>query len=183
MAGQVRLDKVRSVYNGHIESVKHATADKKIENGMVGVAGDLVAGEREIRALTAPTDTKDKLVLIANDEINYKDGSQVDRAMSAFTGLTADEGASRAYHLESGDIFSVSKDMVVATATVEKGKYVVAKAGDLKLEAIESLTPETEYGFVGKIEAIEAIGTAIVVGQAGSIGRSNEWVVVTVVQN
>lgn len=182
MAGYARLDKVKSVYNGNIESVKHKQANLKIENGMVGVAGKLLENEREIREFATPTAISDKLILIANDEINYKDSSATDRALEAFTGLTAEESASRAYHLEKADVFSISKDMF--TGTVVKDKFVVAKAGSNKLEVLAgALTPSATYGFVGVIEGIEKFGTTVAVGQAGNISRPTELVVITVLQN
>lgn len=181
MAGIVRLDKVRSVYNGHIESVKSDEPTLKLENGFVGVAGELV--EREIRKLEKPVDESARLVLIYNSEINYDESTRTTYALEAFTGLDANN-ASRGYHLEKGDIYSVSPDMIDAIgAKPAKGNYLVAQAGSYKLKEVASLDDLKTYGFVAKVAGIEQFGTPTVVGQAGVIQRIMELVVVDILQN
>jgi hypothetical protein len=179
MASIARLDKVRSVYNGHIESVKAEDATLFLENGMVGVAGELVG--REIRKFEAPTDERAKLSLIYNPEINYDESNRTSYALEAFKGLDG-FNASRAYELERGDIFSVSPDALTGVAP-EKGKFLVAKAGQHKLDVVDALDETKVYGFVGKVGGVEKFGTPTPVGQAGVIQRVMELVVVDVIQN
>lgn len=180
MAGIVRLDKVRSVYNGHIESVKSADTNLKLENGFIGVAGELT--DREIRKFEKPKDATTKgLVLIYNSEINYDESTRTTYALEAFSGLDS-FNASRGYSLEKGDIYSVSLDMIDAIgAKPVKGNYLVAQANSHKLKEVASVTG-TE-GFVAKVGGVEQFGTPTVVGQAGVIQRVMELVVVDVIQN
>lgn len=180
MAGIARLDKVRSVYNGHIESVLSADNALELENGMVGVAGGLV--ERELRAFEAPTDETARLHLIYNSEINYDEYTRKSNALENFK----QEGGvpSRAYSLEKGDIFSVSADMVSSIGALPvKNNFLVAETGSLKLKEVATLDPLKTYGFVGKVAGNEKLGTITNVGQAGVISRINDLVVVDVIQN
>jgi hypothetical protein len=181
MANIVRLDKVRSIYNGTIESVKSDDTALFLENGFVGVAGELVG--REIRKFEKPADESAKLVLVYNSEINYDESTRTSYALEAFKGLDGNN-ASRAYHLEAGDIYSVSPEAIDAIgAKPVKGNYLVAQAGSHKLKEIASLDPATTYGFVAKVGEIEKFGTPTNVGQAGVIQRVMELVVVDIVKN
>ncbi|WP_310877156.1 hypothetical protein [Priestia megaterium] len=176
----VRLDKVRSVYDGHLESLRHETLD--IDNGSVVMVGDFLEGEREVRKAVVPaTATIDTtpLVLVSAPEINYSEYRTVDGALGAVT--NEKQFPFRAYRLEKGDIFSVSKDaLTLIGASAVNGNYVVAQNGSVKLK--ETATKGTEK-FVGKIVATEAIGTATFVGANGSVGRVTELVVIEVIQN
>ena len=180
--GIVRLDKVRSVYKGHIHSVKY-DADI-LENGMIGVLGDLLPNEREIRELKVPTGTDEPIVLIYAPEYSYEDRRISDRALENFhieAGVPA-----RAYELEAMDMFSVSKKMVTpldANAGVTKGNFVVAQAGSLIMAENDGSALTGDEAFLGKIVDVEIIGTSTVVGQAGVISRIMELVVVEVLKN
>lgn len=176
MAGIVRLDKVKSVRGGNIFDV---VSDEVLENGMIGVLGELVDGEREVRKLAKPQDLeKGEIVLVASPEIMYDEYKRTDGALSKFK-IEAGTVA-RAYTLAPTDIVSVSKDLVEALAgDVVKGNVVTAKVGSYKFEEKASATTEK---FVAKIIGTEKIGRGIVIGQAGNIERTTEFVVLEIVR-
>lgn len=189
MAMTARLDKVKAVYCGHIESVKSETASLKLQNGFVGTVGGLLENadgtlEREIKVFEAPAGiSATDLHLIYNPEINYDECHTKYNALSNFEGLDA-SNASRAYELVRNDMFSVSKDGLEGTPSdIVVGSYVVAKAASHKLEVITALTEDSTYGFTGIIRQIENIGTTTYVGENGQVARSNEWVVIEVLSN
>lgn len=131
----VRLDKVQAAYNGNLESVVH-NAD--MANGSVVMLGGLVAGERELRQVVAPTALKaaeEEILLVASPEVNYspleKDEDFVNKANKA----------ARAYHLSVGDIFTVTDDMISGSSVV--GQFVGAIDG-LKLGA-SATAPTTRF--------------------------------------
>lgn len=178
--GVVRLDRVRSVYSGHIHSV--VKEDGILENGMVGVVGDLLEDERELRKLETPKGTEEPVVLIAHTEINYAQGKITDSALENF--FIPQGTPARAYSLEREDIFSVTKEMVTPLASdVVKNNRVVTESGSLLLKEVEEVSLTGTEAFVGKIIDTEKIGTTTIVGQAGAISRAMEFVVIEVIKN
>lgn len=176
----VRLDKVKSVYTGHIFSVE---APEDLQNGFVGHLGNLKAGEREIYTLEKPATasiSQKGLVLIANPAINY-DESRMSNVSEQNYSIAAGEVV-RAYELHTRDIFSVSKEGIdlIGTDPVA-GNYVVAQNGSFKLKEVSSLAGTEK--FVGKIVRKDTIGTTTVVGAAGAIGHVIDYVVIEVVKN
>lgn len=178
MTQVVRLDNLQAVYGGgHIHSVQ---AKEVVQNGSVGVAGNLLSGEREVRSFDKPTDlSTEKAVLVAQDEIMY---DQVRRSQNNLTYFQIPSGTPfRAYDLAEGDIFSVSKDAITALAAdVVVGNKVVMTAGSYKLSEVDAVTTER---FVGRIEAIEKIGTTTVTGAPGLVGGVIDLVVIRVEKN
>jgi hypothetical protein len=178
MSGVVRLDLLKAVYGGaHIHSVQSAEV---IQNGHVGKVGNLKAGEREVRDFLKPTDlATDKAVLVAQDEIMY---DQVRMSQNNLANFSIPAGKPfRAYDLEIGDIFSVSKDMVTALASdVVVGNKVVLTVGSHKLSEAATVTTQK---FVGRIEAVESVGTTTVTGAPGVIGGVVDLVVIRVEKN
>lgn len=171
----VRLDRIKSVYNGHIESVVH---NAELQNGFVVQIGGLSGGNRDLRTAVQPTAGAGALALIAAPEIVQSEYVKTDNALENFS-IPAGK-ATRAYFLERGDIFSVTVDGLTLLATdAVVGNYVVAQAG-LKLKEVAAVTTEL---FVGKIIQLETLGTTTVVGQAGAIARINKYVVIEVVKN
>lgn len=176
MAGIVRLDKVRSVYVGNIFDV---VSDETLENGMIGVLGELVDDEREVRTLEKPKDLEQgEIVVIASPEIMYDEYKRTDGALANFK---IDAGViARAYTLAPTDILSVSKDLVDALSTDPvKGNVVTGKVGSHKFEEKSNATNEK---FVAKIIGIEKIGRGLVIGQAGKIERTTEFVALEVIK-
>lgn len=176
--GVVRLDDVRAVYNGKIYSVAY-DADI-LENGMIGVVGDLVEGEREIRKFVKPSGTTEPVAIVAHSEINYNEDRISNNALENFF-IPAGQPA-RAYNLERADIVSVSKDMVTPLETsIEIGAKVTTAADSMLMTEVAS--PTGDEAFLGKVIDKEKIGTATVVGQAGAISRVVEFIVVEVEKN
>jgi hypothetical protein len=178
MSSIVRLDSVKSVYGGHIYSVQ-ATND--LQNGQVGVVGNLLSGEREVRALNQPSAVAtDKAVLVAAPEIIYDESSMAKQNLKNFS-IPANT-ATRAYELQEDDVFSVSDDAITALASepVVGNSVVLANASNKLAEA----TDVTGHRFVGHIEAIETIGTSTVTGAPGLIaGGVSNLVVIRVLAN
>lgn len=178
MTKVVRLDSLAAVYGGgHIYSVQ---ANEVVQNGSVGVVGNLLTGEREVRSFDKPTDLATaKATLVAQDEIMYDQTRRSQNNLTNFS-IPADT-AFRAYDLVVGDIFSVSKDGIDALATdVVVGNKVVLKVGTYDLAEAASVTTER---FVGRIEAVEKIGTTTVVGAPGVVGGVIDMVVIRVEKN
>lgn len=175
--GIVRTDRVKATKNGHIHSVVYE--EGILQNGFLGVLGGFKDGERELREIKKATDTSAPAVLVAHPELRYEQYKMTDNALNKFF-VEAGEPA-RAYELVREDIFSVSIDMIKAIDEKPvKGNVVVLEAGSFKgLEA----TNFTNEAFVAQIEDIEQTGTMRVVGEAGSIGRTNEMVVLRVIRN
>ena len=173
---KVRLDKVKAVKSGNIFSV---VAAEELQNGFVGVLGDLETGEREIYELVKPaTATLDEtpVVLVASPEVNYNESGATNRSLGAFS-IAANETA-RAYELQKYDIFSVSVEGVTALATTPVvGNYVTIANGTYKLA--ESTTATTN-AFTAEIIGLEEIGVPVI--EAGQAGYG-KFVVCQVVKN
>lgn len=178
MASVVRLDNLAAVYGGgHIHSVQ---STEEIQNGQVGVVGNLLTGEREVRSFDKPANLEtDKATIVSQDEIMYDESR---RSQNNLKNFKIDAGtAFRTYDLMQGDIFSVSLDAVTALgAKLVVGNKVVLEVGSHKLK--EAATSTTER-FVGRVEALEYIGTTTVVGAAGVIGGVIELAVIRVEKN
>lgn len=177
--GVVRLDNVKSVYGGHIESLKPADTSLVVQNGFVGKAGDLLPKERELRRLEIAK-KGDSIVLIHNGEINYSESLNAGN-LERFAQEAGK--ASRGYTLERLDIFSLSDDLITPLATKpEAGNYVVVDEATFKLKEIA--TPVGDEKFVGKIVAKEQLGSSrFVTGQPGILTSFVPLTVIEVVQN
>lgn len=174
----VRLDDVRSIYVGHIHSV--VNEDGILQNGNIGVVGGLLENERELRGFTAPTGTTQPVALVAAPEINYEQYRRADAALENF--YIPIGKPVRAYELERKDIFSVSLDGVTTLdEDIEVGAKVTTAAGSFKPTEVAS--PTGNEAFLGEVIAREKIGTATVVGQAGTISRVVDFVVIEVIKN
>jgi hypothetical protein len=127
MATIVRLDKVKASYNGNLENVKHSAV---LENGRLFHLGALVVGETELREVRVPAVAsfeKDPVVILAHPEIDSDPRKAGLKDFSLPIGK-----AGRAYHLEVGDIVTLTADAFTATPTV--GQYAVVDGnGSLKL--------------------------------------------------
>ena len=189
--GIVRIDKVRSCYVGHLESVQFDGTvtttifpQNKIENGMICNVGTLLTGEREIKEMVVPataTLATAPVYLIAVPEINYTQTKKTDASLQNFA--TSTDEPVRAYSLEQGDIFSVSQDMITALAnnTPVVGNYVVAANGVLKLK--EAATLAGTEKFAGKIIEKQTLGTTTYVGGSGAIARPITFYAIEVISN
>jgi len=189
--GVVRIDKVKSTYVGHLESMQFTGTvtttifpQGKIENGMICNKGALVTGEREIRTLEVPATATlgtESIYLIAVPEINYTQYKKTDASLQNFASDT--DEVVRTYTLEQDDIFSVSANMITALAndTPVVGNYVIAANGVLKLKESASIVGTEK--FVGKIISKETLGTTTYIGGAGAIVRPITLYAIEVVKN
>ena len=155
--GVVRTDKlmgtdVRSmlVSLNYIVVDNDTETETAIDNGSIVKLGDLVEGEREIYKATAPaaSDALDDVVLVASPEVMY------DERLKDLADFYNEAGKNaRGYRLHSGDIFSLTEDVLSGTLAV--GKIVELQAGT-KLKAVASVTSGSTA--VGKIIAIDVVG-------------------------
>jgi hypothetical protein len=170
----VRLDKLKSVYGGHIYNV---LAPEAMQNGFVAALKGLKDGEREVYEIEK-AGTDKPVVLIAHSPIIYDDARMASKSEQNYS-IEADEVV-RAYEVNKHDIFSVTKEGVdLIGADAVAGNYVVAQAGSFKLQEVDTLAG-TE-AFVGKIVRQDQIGTTIATGQFG--GRILTYVVIEVIKN
>ena len=178
MTSIVRLDSVAAVYgDAHIHSLQ---SDKAVQNGQVGVAGNLLAGEREVRNFDLPKDLATaKAVLVSHDEINY-DSSR--RSQNNLNRFEIEAGTPfRAYDLVENDIISVSFDGVDALGD----KPVVGNVVTMQTDS-HKLAEAADGGnarFVGRIERLDKIGVATVTGAPGMIGGVTDLAVIRVISN
>lgn len=165
----VRLDKVKSVYNSHIFSVR---ATQLLENGHFVKLGDLEAKNIEVHGMAVPK-AKDKLVLIANPAIIYDNTSRMGADQERYYFMETGEVV-RAYEIVENDVISVSKLGIDGTAVV--GEYLVAGAGT---KLVPSSSPATS-GFCAKVVRFDKIGGALSINLTQT---ATEYVVMEVLAN
>jgi len=121
----VRLDKITG---NHLSNGRHAT--EVMLNGYFVELGGLVAGERETYDITAPAEVLTTEVLLhATPEVMY------DPRQSALEDFFVEVGAEcRLYHLNVGDIITLTEDLFVASPSV--GDIVSPQVAGLKLGAV-----------------------------------------------
>lgn len=154
MARVVNTSNLTSTYfgGGRIYSV---VCDEKLENGMIGVIGNLKEGEKELREFTKVTDiTKGvELGLVASPEIMYDERPSM-RRLENFE-IPAGTPA-RVYSLSVGGEFEVSIDAIQtmdSTPTNDIGKFVVLKNNTFVFEKKDDIDGETAQ-FICRIEDI-----------------------------
>lgn len=145
----VRTDNLSGTKDGSkLVSVRCATA---IDNGNVLTLNGLEAGEREVYVGATPSvkDTLGNVVLIAEPEVRY---DERERRLSDFYN---EAGAiARAYVLEKGDVFSITKEGIAgATAVSDDVGKIVELAAATKLSAVATATSGSTT--IGKIIAVE----------------------------
>ena len=148
----VRLDRMTGTYDGSkLLSAKYYEGNKAadIQNGSVVHITDEIL-DREVFKVTAPTtsDTKATVGLVASVEL-IKDSCCLVTAIDEFINKANGE-PQRVYRLETGDIFSV-------TAEVINGKP--AKGGYVKLgTTVKWEATNTSDGAIGSIIDTEVVG-------------------------
>lgn len=165
--GVVRLDDYRFP-NGDVFSVR---AESELENGFVGVLGDVETENRDIRKLE-PSTAGASLVLIANPALIY-DNNRLGSDVETNYYMEAGE-AVRAYGLRPTMKFAISREAINGVANV--GEYLVAGAGHKLVPATE--VPAT--GFAAKVVREEPVGGALAVNVSQ---EPTIYVVLDVVQN
>ena len=165
----VRLDKVKSVYNGHIFSIR---ATQILENGFFVKLGDLEAKNIEVHGMAVPK-AEDKLVLIANPAIIYDNTARLGSDQERYFFMEKDEVV-RGYEIVENDVISVSKLGIEGIAVV--GEYLVAGVGT---KLVPSAVPATN-GFCAKVVRFDKIGGALSINLTQ---EATEYVVMEVLAN
>ena len=122
-----------------------------IENGSVLKVGALMDGEREIYVggTVAADDKVADVVLVASPEVMYDE-----RKKNLDEYINEAGKACRGYRIHSGDIFSVTKDVLAGVEAPAVGN-VVELAEGTKLNVAEAATGAT---VVGTIIAVDVVG-------------------------
>ena len=122
-----------------------------IENGSVLKVGALIEGEREIYVggAVAADDKVEDVVLVASPEVMYDE-----RKKNLDEYINVAGKACRGYHIHSGDIFSVTKEVLAGEAAPAVGD-VVELAEGTKLSVAKDATGAT---VVGTIIAVDVVG-------------------------
>lgn len=155
--GIVRTDNMYGTdVRAALVSVKYMGEDgetpTEIENGSVLKIGALIDGEREVYIGSAVTadDKINDVVLIASPEVMYDERK---RNLDEYINVAGK--ICRGYHIHSGDIFSVTKDVLVGVETPAVGNVVELAAGT-KLNVAASATSGSTV--VGTIIAVDIVG-------------------------
>ena len=122
-----------------------------IENGSVLKVGALIEGEREIYVggAVAANDKVEDVVLVASPEVMYDE-----RKKNLDEYINVAGKACRGYHIHSGDIFSVTKEVLAGEVAPAVGD-VVELAEGTKLSVAKDATGAT---VVGTIIAVDVVG-------------------------
>lgn len=121
----IRLDKISGI---HLESVKHTDV---LKNGYFIQLGSLEAEETElynVKVATTDADLQDEFLLHATPEV---DPDPRKAGLKWFEVQAGDAG--RAYHLQKGDVLTLTADLIDGTPVVDQ--FVVPQLNSLKLEA------------------------------------------------
>ena len=121
----IRLNKITG---DHLESVVHT---EDMVNGLFVQLGELVEGETELYEVKVPateSDLVDEFLLHATPEVDP------DPRKAGLKHFVVEAGtAGRTYHLERGDVITLTEDLIDETPVV--GEYVIPQVGSLKLVA------------------------------------------------
>lgn len=192
MSGIVRTDNLKATKVGRILSMVHESVE--MENGFLVNKGDLKDDEREVYEVIRENRDINPVFLVAHPEWNYEEYKRTDNALEEFSipaGMIF-----RAYELVPYDRYSVSLGLVDFDSSDEEddiGKYVVQSDNyDGKHEVVtEEYLADIDAVFVGKIKAIETVGTTVPAGASitrntpvsADVGRENDMVVIEVMRN
>lgn len=168
LRAKVRLDKVKSAYEGHNFSIR---LTEEMENGYVVKLGDLEKDNRDVHAHVKPA-ANDKLVLIANPALIY-DQSTRNGGLEVYYFMEAGEVV-RGYELQANDVYAITALAVEGTAVVDQ--YLVSGAG---YKLVPSATPVTE-GFCAKVNRFERVGGAFSLNLEQT---ATEYIVLEVLNN
>lgn len=135
MSAIVKLDRVKAVYSGNIESVQYAL---DMENGSFITLGALVSGSSELYTAATPataTLTTEEVLLVASPEVIYTPGA----TLKDFTNLAGKPA--RAFHLSVGDHITITNDGFDGTSVV--GKYLIPQNNSAKGVIADDLSGAT----------------------------------------
>jgi len=136
----------------------HVQSTVDLDNGSIGVLGDFVAGEREIKVLekATATSTKANLVLVSAPELIY---DQTRQAQNQFKNFYNEKGvATRAYQLSKVKRFKISEeglDVSGLTGAIDLSTtdyYIIPTASHKMAVATASTNA------IGKIQRVDTEG-------------------------
>ena len=154
--GVVRTDRMYGTdVAANLASVKYmgtGAAEAAIDNGCVVALNGLMDGQREVyKGVTPAANTeKGKIALIATPEVMYDERKKNLEEFENEAGTVC-----RAYILHENDIFSVTADVLDASASIAVGNIVELQAG-VKLKVVSAATSSSTT--IGKVIAIEKAG-------------------------
>lgn len=139
----------------------HVQSDVDLDNGAIGVLGDYVEGEREVRKLgdATPTSTKEELVLVSAPELIYDEDRKVFNQLKNFYNTAGD--ATRAYYLKNVKRFRISEegldglDAISDLDMTAHKYYIVPQAGN-KMKIVEDVNTNA----IGKLVRVDQEGIA-----------------------
>jgi|GEM_PF-3538308 len=150
----------------------HVQSTEDLDQGSVGILGDYVAGEREIKSLTKPTTalitagiSKENLVIVDAPELIYDESRMANNQLKNF--YNEKNTAVRAYRLSNIRKLRLSKEAFTNTLETDLtvGKYVDLTDATFKVTASASKTDAT----IGKIVRIDNEGIATYVDSNGAL--------------
>lgn len=149
----VRLNKIAGT---HLESVIHT---EDMVNGLFVQLGELVDGQTELYNVKVPSTDEDLLnefLLHATPEVDP------DPRNSGLKHFVVKAGtAGRVYHLQKGDVVTLTKDLFTSTPTV--GEFAVPTLNSLKLSPsangkAQGSSGEVDTSLVLKVERKTTLG-------------------------
>ena len=147
----VRLDNVAFTKNpALIKSAKYlvSTTATAIQNGQMVAIGGLIAGEREVHAVTTPTATTTYFGMVCTPEVMYDETKKMDE----FENLA--DAVIRVGCFQKGDIFSVTVEGFDTAPVVGK---IVELTAATTMKVVTALTASSTK--VGLVIAVETVGS------------------------
>jgi len=150
----------------------HIQSTEALDQGSVGILGDYVANEREVRTLVKPTTAlitagidKENLVVVCAPELIYDESKLANNQLKNF--YNEANVATRAYRLSTIRKFRLSKEGFTNAleSDLTVGKYVDLTDASFELTASASKTDAT----IGKIVRIDNEGIATYVDSQGAL--------------
>ena len=139
----------------------HVQAEVDLDNGSIGVLGDYVEGEREIKKLDVATETstKEELVLVSAPELIYNEDRRVYNQLKNFYNTAGD--ATRAYYLKNVKRFRISEEGLdgldaISDLDMTKHKYYIVPQASNKMKIVE----DVETNAIGKLVRVDKEGLA-----------------------
>lgn len=179
----VKLVQVKARRIGNTYTVR---ATEALQNGFVGVLGDIEAANPDVRALQKPATANlgESLVLVANTAIIY-DNARLGSDQEVNYEMEANE-AVRAYEISAKDVVGISREGITTIAVggaAVAGNYLIPENGSWKLKEITKADYDllgTKPAFAAKIVREDSVGGAL------SVAVSQNpvvYVVAEVIQN
>lgn len=150
----------------------HIQSNEVLDQGSVGILGDYIANEREVKSLVKPTTAlitagidKENLVIVCAPELIYDESKLANNQLKNF--YNEANVATRAYRVPTVRKFRLSKEGFTNSLETDLvvGKYVDLTNNSFKLTASASKTNAT----IGKIVRVDNEGIATYVDSTGAL--------------